>query len=116
LRNVAQSQHVLQPLQLRIVLLTAFLIVILSAFKLDLPPFFRPASGIEMTQPACLQYFIQEFLSSTDINSGPLSPGTFLSESFGVSDPKEKYGKIVPHLIYDLTSDFRSRYEYRTAK
>lgn len=36
--------------------------------------------------------------------------------SFGVSDPREKYGKLVPHLVYDLTSDFRSRYEYRTVK
>jgi hypothetical protein len=36
--------------------------------------------------------------------------------SFGVSDPREKYGKLVPHLVYDNTSDFRSRYEYRTAK
>ena len=36
--------------------------------------------------------------------------------SFGVSDPREKYGKLVPHLVYDNTSDFRSRYEYRTVK
>ena len=36
--------------------------------------------------------------------------------SFGVSDPREKYGKLVPHLVYANTSDFRSRYEYRTVK
>jgi len=36
--------------------------------------------------------------------------------SFGVSDPREKYGKLVPHLVYDNTSDFRSQYEYRTVK
>jgi hypothetical protein len=36
--------------------------------------------------------------------------------SFGVSDPREKYGKLVPHLVYVNTSDFRSRYEYRTVK
>jgi hypothetical protein len=34
--------------------------------------------------------------------------------SFGVSDPKEKYGKLVPELVYVNTTDFRSRYEYRT--
>ena len=36
--------------------------------------------------------------------------------SFGVSDPKEKYGKLVPKLVYANTMDFRSRYEYRTVK
>ena len=36
--------------------------------------------------------------------------------SFGVSDPKEKYGKLVPKLVYVNTMDFRSRYEYRTVK
>ena len=36
--------------------------------------------------------------------------------SFGVSDPREKYGKLVPHLVYTNTSDFRYRYEYRTVK
>ena len=36
--------------------------------------------------------------------------------SFGVSDPREKYGKLVPHLVYANTSDFRSQYEYRTVK
>jgi hypothetical protein len=34
--------------------------------------------------------------------------------SIGVSDPKEKYGKLVPKLVYANTTDFRSRYEYRT--
>ncbi len=36
--------------------------------------------------------------------------------SVGVSDPKEKYGKLVPKLVYANTMDFRSKYEYRTVK
>lgn len=32
--------------------------------------------------------------------------------SFGISDPKEKYGKLVPNLVYVNTNDFRSTYEY----
>ena len=36
--------------------------------------------------------------------------------SFGVSDPREKYGKLVPQLVYANTADFRSMYEYRTVK
>ena len=36
--------------------------------------------------------------------------------SFGVSDPKEKYGKLVPELVYVNTTDFRSRHEYRTVE
>lgn len=36
--------------------------------------------------------------------------------SVGVSDPKEKYGKLVPKLVYANTRDFRSHYEYRTVK
>ena len=35
---------------------------------------------------------------------------------FGVSDPKEKYGKLVPQLVYANTTDFRPRYEYRKVK
>ena len=35
---------------------------------------------------------------------------------FGVSDPKEKYGKLVPELVYANTSDFRPYYGYRTVK
>ena len=35
---------------------------------------------------------------------------------FGVSDPKEKYGKLVPRLVYANTTDFRHRYEYRKVK
>ena len=27
--------------------------------------------------------------------------------SFGISDPKEKYGKLVPNLVYVNTHDFR---------
>jgi hypothetical protein len=33
-----------------------------------------------------------------------------------VSDPKEKYGKLVPGLVYANTHDFRCRYEYRKVK
>jgi hypothetical protein len=36
--------------------------------------------------------------------------------SFGVSDPKEKYGKLVPKLVYVNTTDFRHQYEYRKVK
>ena len=36
--------------------------------------------------------------------------------SVGVSDPKEKYGQLVPKLVYDNTKDFRSHYAYRTVK
>ena len=35
---------------------------------------------------------------------------------FSASDPKEKYGKLVPELVYANTTDFRSRYEYRRIK
>ena len=35
---------------------------------------------------------------------------------FGISDPQEKYGKLVPQLVYTNTSDFRHRYEYRKVK
>ncbi len=35
---------------------------------------------------------------------------------FGVSDPSEKYGKLVPHLVYANTSDFRTQYEFRSVK
>jgi hypothetical protein len=35
---------------------------------------------------------------------------------FGLSDPKEKYGKLVPELVYVNTDDFRCRYEYREVK
>ena len=38
------------------------------------------------------------------------------SIKFGISDPKEKYGKLVPNLVYANTTDFRYRYEYRKAK
>ena len=34
----------------------------------------------------------------------------------GVSDPKEKYGELVPELVYVNTHDFRCRYEYRKVK
>ena len=36
--------------------------------------------------------------------------------SIGVSDPREKYGKLVPKLVYTNTIDFRPRYEYRTVE
>jgi hypothetical protein len=35
---------------------------------------------------------------------------------FGISDPQEKYGKLVPQLVYTNTTDFRHRYEYRKVK
>ena len=38
------------------------------------------------------------------------------SFNIGVSDPKEKYGKLVPKLVYTNTMDFRSQYEYRTVE
>jgi len=38
------------------------------------------------------------------------------SFSIGVHDPSEKYGKLIPELVYANTSDFRSYYEYRTVK
>jgi hypothetical protein len=38
------------------------------------------------------------------------------SIKLGISDPKEKYGKLVPNLVYVNTTDFRSRYEYRKVK
>ncbi len=34
----------------------------------------------------------------------------------GVSDPKEKYGKLVPELVYVNTHDFRCQYQYRKVK
>ena len=34
----------------------------------------------------------------------------------GVSDPKEKYGKLIPELVYVHTHDFRCQYEYRKVK
>lgn len=34
----------------------------------------------------------------------------------GVSDPKEKYGELLPELVYVNTHDFRCRYEYRKVK
>ncbi len=36
--------------------------------------------------------------------------------SFGASDPKEKYGELVPELVYVNTSDFRPHYEYVRVK
>jgi hypothetical protein len=36
--------------------------------------------------------------------------------SVGVSDPRDKYGRLVPKLVYTNTMDFRPRYEYRTIK
>ena len=41
------------------------------------------------------------------------SEGSF---GFSASDPKKKYGKLVPELVYANTSDFRSRYVYRKVK
>lgn len=36
--------------------------------------------------------------------------------NIGISDPKEKYGKLVPELVYLNTMDFRAQYEYRKVK
>jgi hypothetical protein len=36
--------------------------------------------------------------------------------SFGASDPKDAYSKLVPTLVYANTTDFRSRYEFRKVK
>ena len=57
----------------------------------------------------------------TRSNSGKTQVARFnLTEggpyNIGVSDPKEKYGKLVPKLVYANTMDFRSRYEYRTVE
>jgi hypothetical protein len=38
------------------------------------------------------------------------------SVSFGISDPKEKYGKLIPELAYANTCDFRPYYVHRTVK
>ncbi len=35
---------------------------------------------------------------------------------FGASDPKEAYGNLVPELVYENTTDFRSTYFYRRVK
>ena len=35
---------------------------------------------------------------------------------FGVSDPKETYGNLVPELVYANTTDFRPYYVYRKVK
>jgi hypothetical protein len=36
--------------------------------------------------------------------------------SFGASDPKDSYGKLVPNLVWDNTHDFRSHYEWQKVK
>ena len=56
----------------------------------------------------------QATTGKTQIARVSLMEGGFIS--LGVSDPKEKYGKLVPELVYVNTTDFRSRYEYRTIK
>jgi len=45
-----------------------------------------------------------------------LNLATAGSFGFSASDPKEKYGKLVPGLVYANTSDFRSRYVYKKVK
>ena len=57
----------------------------------------------------------------TKANSGKVSVAKLnlaMEGPFDISasDPKEKYGKLVPELVYANTSDFRSRYEYRKVK
>jgi hypothetical protein len=46
-------------------------------------------------------------------NISVIEEGSF---RIGVSDPKEKYGKLVPELVYVNTHDFRCQYEYRKVK
>jgi hypothetical protein len=36
--------------------------------------------------------------------------------SFGISDPQDKYGELVPQLVYVNTTDFRHQYEFRKVK
>jgi hypothetical protein len=36
--------------------------------------------------------------------------------SFGASNPKDTYTKLIPDLVYANTTDFRSSYEYRKVK
>ncbi len=36
--------------------------------------------------------------------------------SLGATDPEDTYGKLVPTLVHDNTTDFRSTYEYRKVK
>jgi len=45
-----------------------------------------------------------------------LSASTSGSIHFGAKDPKETYGRIVSHLVYANTDDFRAHYEYRKVK
>jgi hypothetical protein len=57
----------------------------------------------------------------TKANSGKVSVAKLnlaMKGPFNISasDPKEKYGKLVPELVYANTSDFRCRYEYRKIK
>jgi hypothetical protein len=57
----------------------------------------------------------------TKANSGKVSVAKLnlaMEGPFDISasDPKEKYGKLIPELVYANTSDFRSRYEYRKIK
>lgn len=42
-----------------------------------------------------------------------LSADTDGNISFGAADPQDSYGKLVPHLVYANTTDFRSHWEYR---
>ena len=42
-----------------------------------------------------------------------LSADTDGNVSFGAADPQDRYSKLVPHLVYANTRDFRSHWEYR---
>jgi hypothetical protein len=46
-------------------------------------------------------------------NVSAIKKGLF---NIGISDPKEKYGQLVPELVYINTKDFRAQYEYRKVK
>lgn len=45
-----------------------------------------------------------------------LKADTYGNIEFGASDPKKTYGNLVPVLVYENTTDFRSSYVYRKVK
>jgi len=45
-----------------------------------------------------------------------LSASTSGNIHFGAKDPEETYGRLIPHLVYANTEDFRAHYEYRKVK
>ena len=55
-------------------------------------------------------------LSSSTVQVAKLKVRETGSVSFGISDPKEKYSKLIHELSYANTCDFRPYYAYRTVK